>query len=180
MSVPADERRRQAALGEWAALAVLCEAPTHGWAVARRLRPDGDVGRVWSLSRPLTYRALDTLGGRGWAEPVGSERGAAGPNRTILAATAAGRSAFVAWVTSPVEHLRDVRSELLLKVVTARLNGVELGPMLAAQRDVVNRLTDGWGPGRESSHDPVALWRHESARAVSRFLDRLIDTPPGG
>ena len=176
MSVPADERRRQAALGEWAALGVLHVAPAHGWAVARRLRPDGDVGRVWSLSRPLTYRALDTLAERGLIEPVGLEPGTAGPNRTILALTAAGRSTFVEWVTTPVEHLRDVRSELLLKLVLAQLTGIDAGPMLVAQRHVVNRLTGAWSDVDESSHDPVAAWRYESAQAVVRFLDRVA--PP--
>ena len=46
-------------LGEWACLGVVAVAPTHGFAVAQRLRPEGDLGRVWSLSRALTYRALD-------------------------------------------------------------------------------------------------------------------------
>lgn len=170
MSAPADERRRQAQLGEWAALGVLAQGPTHGWAVARRLQPDGDIGRVWSLSRPLTYRALDALVGRGDAEPVGSEPGDAGPNRTILGVTAAGRAALDGWLTTPVEHLRDVRSELLLKLVFAQQAGIDVTNVLAAQRRVVDAivaarpLTDG---------DLVAAWRFEFAQAALRFLDRL-------
>ena len=53
-------------LGEWACLGVLYAGPAHGFAVAARLKPAGDVGRVWSLSRPLTYRSLDQLAGRGY------------------------------------------------------------------------------------------------------------------
>ena len=47
----------QLLLGEWACLGVLYQGPMHGFAIASRLKPDGDIGRVWSLSRPLTYRS---------------------------------------------------------------------------------------------------------------------------
>ncbi len=169
MSAPAQERRRQARLGEWAALGVLSQQPAHGWAVARRLMPDGDIGRVWSLSRPLTYRALESLAARGLVEPVSEERGGAGPNRTILGVTGAGAAALDGWLTSPVEHLRDVRSELLLKLVLAQQAGIETQAMLAAQRAIVERIASRPAP----LDDVVAIWRHESAQAVLRFLDRV-------
>ena len=47
--------------GAWAVLALTAEGPTHGFAVAKALGSDGEIGRVWSLSRPLVYRALDEL-----------------------------------------------------------------------------------------------------------------------
>ncbi len=77
-------------MGEWACLGLIYPAPTHGFAVAAHLRPNGDVGRVWSLSRPLTYRAIDQLVQRGLVQAVGEERGIAGGNRTIVAATRTG------------------------------------------------------------------------------------------
>ena len=42
-------------LGEWACLGILAEAPAHGYTVAQRLAPGGDIGRIWSVSRSLTY-----------------------------------------------------------------------------------------------------------------------------
>ena len=77
----------QLLLGEWACLGILYQAPTHGFAIVARLRPDGDVGRVWSLTRPLTYRSLEQLTHAGYVAPVGEERGTAGPNRMVLTAT---------------------------------------------------------------------------------------------
>ena len=53
--------RDELTAGEWAALALLTEEATHGFALARTMAPDGEVGRVWSLRRPLVYRALETL-----------------------------------------------------------------------------------------------------------------------
>src|SRR5262245_54123542 len=85
-------------LGEWASLGVLMKRPAHGYDVASRLSPTGDVGRVWSLSRSLTYRALDQLTQRGLVKPVGEERGKAGGNRTILALTRQGRTRLRAWL----------------------------------------------------------------------------------
>ena len=104
----------QLLLGEWACLGVLYPTPTHGFAIAARLKPNGDVGRVWSLSRALTYRSLDQLAQRDYIRPIGEEPGIAGGNRTILRATRTGRAQLRKWLATPVIHLRDLRSELLL------------------------------------------------------------------
>ena len=43
----------------WAVLGVVAEGPTHGFAVAAVLAPDGPLGQVWTLPRPMVYRELD-------------------------------------------------------------------------------------------------------------------------
>lgn len=167
-------------LGEWACLGVLYKGPSHGFAIAARLKPDADIGRVWSLSRALTYRSLDQLAARHLIEPIGEEPGTAGPNRTILAATRRGRAQFRRWLRTPVEHLRDLRSELLLKIVLAAHNGIDITDTLVAQRARVAEFIaalDATGDTRDLPCDPsvdvVHLWRRESAAAAVRFLDRL-------
>jgi DNA-binding PadR family transcriptional regulator len=160
--------------GEWAVLGILAGGPAHGFAIGRRLAPSGDVGRIWSLSRPLAYRALDVLQAQGLVEPLRSEPGA-GPHRTILRLTDDGRRRLDEWLARPVEHIRDLRSELLLKLVVCDLNGVDPCPLLRAQRDafepVFAALVEGHGP---PAADPVRVWREESARAAARFLDRML------
>ena len=158
-------------LGEWACPGILAPAPAHGFAVAARLKPDGDVGRVWSLSRALTYRALDQLTGRGFVESVGEEPGIAGGNRTILAVTRSGRAQLRRWLATPVLHLRDLRSELLLKLVIAERCGVDVGEMLQRQRAIVVDLAAAVAPADDA--DVVLLWRRETATAALRFLDQL-------
>ena len=164
-------------LGEWACLGILYQAPTHGFAIAARLRPDGDIGRVWSLSRPLTYRSLDRLVDYGYVTPIGSEPGACGPNRTVLAATRSGRARFRGWARTPVLHLRDLRSELLLKLVLADQCGIDVTAMLVEQRlrieHLAAALTHGDTAGPAEPRDVVAMWRCETAAAALRFLDRL-------
>lgn len=159
-------------LGEWACLGILGQGPAHGFAVASRLKPQADLGRIWSLSRALTYRSLDQLQRRGLVEPIGEEPGIAGGNRTVLAITPAGRVQLEGWLRAPVEHLRDLRSELLLKLALASAIGVEVDDMLRRQRARVAELAAAFDDGAAST-DPVQLWRHEFTVAALRFLDRL-------
>ncbi len=161
-------------LGEWACLGVLYPAPAHGFAIAARLKPSGDIGRVWSLSRPLTYRSLDQLAERGLVHAIGEERGIAGGTRTVLAATRPGRAQLRTWLQTPVLHLRDLRSELLLKLVLADNCRVDVSAMLAQQRGHVAELAAGLDAAASAGPaDAVAIWRSESAQAALRFLDRI-------
>jgi PadR family transcriptional regulator AphA len=163
-------------LGEWACLGILYASPAHGFALAARLKPDGDVGRVWSLSRALTYRSLAQLVERGYASEVGEEPGLAGGNRTILAATRTGRAQLRKWLNAPVSHLRDLRSELLLKIIIADICGIDIRPMLLLQRDHIERMATALTESANGavSDDVVVLWRAEASSAALRFLDRLL------
>ena len=165
-------------MGEWACLGILATGRAHGFAVAARLKPTGEVGRVWSMSRPLTYRALDQLAAHRLIRPVGEEPGIAGGNRTVLAITPRGRARLDRWLTSPVPHLRDLRSELLLKLILTELRGMDPTPLLSRQRDIVAYLAatfDDQVAGAPSA-DVVLLWRAESARAAVNFIDTLLTT----
>jgi PadR family transcriptional regulator AphA len=158
-------------LGEWACLGILYQAPTHGFAVAARLKPDADIGRIWSLSRALTYRSLDQLTVRELIQPIGEEPGIAGGIRTILTATRRGRALFRRWLHTPVDHVRDLRSELLLKIVLAAANDIDITDTIDAQRARITEFLATVDDG--DTTDIVHLWRHESAAAALRFLERL-------
>lgn len=158
-------------LGEWACLGLLCQQPAHGFAVAARLKPHTDIGRVWSMSRALTYRALEQLEVRHLIEKVGEERGIAGGNRTVFAPTAHGRAEFRRWVRRPVEHLRDLRSELLLKILLGQVNDIDMSESLTAQHDRITAFIAELDLDGEP-RDVVQLWRRESAAGALRFLER--------
>jgi DNA-binding PadR family transcriptional regulator len=168
-------RRRSEDLstGEWAVLAVVAEGPTHGFAVARALRPGGEVGRVWAMRRPLVYRTLDVLGDRELVRPAGTEESDSGPPRQRLAATEAGEARVRDWLGIPVEHVRDARSELMLKLLFLDRAGRDPAPLLAAQHE---RLSAQAGElesavaAAEGFARTLALWRLESTRAAIRFV----------
>jgi PadR family transcriptional regulator AphA len=169
--------QRELAPGEWSVLALLSEQPGHGWALAQELARGGEIGRVWAVGRPLVYRALEHLDAAGLIEPIGSERGLRGPNRTVFRATAAGREALARWLAEPVTRVRQVRSLFLLKLVLAERARLELAPLLEAQRQtiapVVRTLEERLATSAGS--DAIAArFRLETTRAVLAFIDGLL------
>lgn len=164
-------------LSDWAVLATLTEEPTHGFRLAALFAKDGDLGTVWTIQRPQIYRALEHLETWEWAETVGTEPGDAGPPRLRYAATPLGRETVERWRVTPVIHLRDARSELLLKLVFLERQRREPEPLITAQivrfravqQEYETRLAKTEGAER------VALeWRLETARAALTFLERQL------
>jgi DNA-binding PadR family transcriptional regulator len=172
---------RRLAPGEWAVLALLSEQPTHGWALSLQLGPEGELGSVWSLGRPLVYRSIDILAERGLIEPAGHEPGLRGPHRTIYRTTCAGATALMQWMEEPVEHVRDVRSLLLLKLIFAERTGLDPTPMLEAQHATIRAGVEQLEERMRSSTGSEAIllrFRLESTRAVLRFVEGLLDERP--
>jgi PadR family transcriptional regulator AphA len=164
---------RSLAPGEWAVLAVVSEGPTHGFAVAKALGPSGDIGRVWSLSRPLVYRALARLVEAGLVEKGGTEPSATGPSKTSVRATGRGRQFVRRWLHEPVDHVRDVRSLLMLKLLFLERANLDPGPLLDAQSALllpVEAALEQRADSVSGFERTLALWRLESTRAVLRFL----------
>ncbi|MEX1218688.1 MAG: hypothetical protein WEA11_09245 [Acidimicrobiales bacterium] len=174
--------RNDPALAEKVCLALVTEGPTHGWAVSGLLASEAEIGRIWSLSRPLTYRALDQLGIDGMIEKVGTAPGA-GRNRTLLAATSRGRMECTRWLEEPVLLPRDVRTELLVKFALRTRRGLGLQPLARGQREVFAPFMamkpkllpvsiEGDSELAESA-DFVDLWKREHLLAIDRFLEAI-------
>lgn len=157
-------------LADHVVLALLGEQPRHGWALVRELAPDGPIGRVWSLSRPLTYRSLEALGTRRLVRARATVPGR-GPHRTVMAVTPAGRRRTRTWLATPVEHLRDVRTVLLLKLVLAERLGLATTSLLRAQELVFVPMVTGLARAADADDaDLVDRWRSASAHAAVRFV----------
>lgn len=166
--------RKPLALADQAVLALLAERPRHGWAIVRELSLDGELGRIWTLSRPLAYRAMDNLETRRLIRATGTEAGQ-GPRRTIFAPTAMGRREVQQWLASPVEHLRDVRTKLLLKLVFHKRSGRDPRPLLREQQRALRPIFVALdAAASRPTADLVDLWRYESAESVRRFLADAI------
>jgi DNA-binding PadR family transcriptional regulator len=163
--------------GEWAVLALLAEQPIHGFAVARAMSPEGEIGRVWTMRRPLVYRAIDLLTEAGFARPVGTEPSTSGPQRIVVEATPTGREALAAWLAEPVDHVRDARSLLMLKLLFLTRSQTDQAPLLVAQRERFEALAQRLAAATDEADgfDQVLLrWRLESTTAAVRFIDGLL------
>ena len=170
--------RTERTLAEWAALGLLCESQRHGWAVARELTPNGEVGRIHSCTRPLVYRALGHLREAGLIEERGTSASEEGPERTTLAPTRRGRAAFRAWRDAPVEHVRDLRSELMLKLLFHDRAGTAPGSLLRDQASLLIRAELALERQVRSTTDfdsTLVLWRLSVVRAALGFVEALLD-----
>ncbi|MHB1474613.1 MAG: PadR family transcriptional regulator [Dermatophilaceae bacterium] len=162
----------------WAVLGVVAEGPTHGFAVAQVLGGDGPLGRVWTLPRPLVYRELGKLVERGLVAERASERSEQGPVRRIVAITPSGRRAVRRWMVEPVDHVRDMRSSLLLKLALLERSGGDPRPLLEAQRRRLQPQVAGLERLRDQAagfERVLAQWRLASSRATLQFLDATLE-----
>lgn len=168
-------RPEQLATGEWAVLALVVEASTHGFAVARALAPGAEVGRVWAMRRPLVYRTLDVLAERELVRAAGTEPSESGPPRTVLRATDAGVERVRAWLAEPVQHVRDARSELMLKLLFLDRAGCDATPLLTAQHDRFATLVRELEATEEEGFArTLTQWRLENTRAAVRFVEHML------
>jgi PadR family transcriptional regulator AphA len=176
----ADERNaggHRLSLAEWLVLCLVREEPTYGLVIAQLLDRNGSLGQIWSVPKGSVYLAVQRLEIVGLIRRVGTERSIqGGPARSLLAATPAGRAAAQAWLSTPVEHPRDVRSELMMKLALldragsdsrtlARAQLARLLPVAAALDDRL-RATTGF-------EHTLALWRREAVTVTMGFLQTL-------
>ena len=166
---------------EWIVLSLVREGPTHGNAVSRLVGPGGDLGQIWRVPRGVVYHSLDRLSGLGLIRSAGEEPSPHGPVRLLVEATEAGRAAAVSWQHRPVQHTRDIRSELLVKLALLHRSGADPHDLLVAQHELLvpiasalrDRIATATGFDRT-----LLRWRYENASATVRFLDALVLASP--
>ncbi len=166
---------------EWTVLSLVCEGLTHGNAISRLLGPDGELGRIWRVQKGVVYRCLDRLTDLGLIRSAGQEPSPHGPVRLLVEGTDAGQAAAAAWQYRPVQHTRDIRSELLVKLALLHRSDADPHDLLAAQhallvpiaRALQDRVATATGFDRT-----LLLWRYETASATVRFLEALMLPSP--
>lgn len=162
---------------DWAVLAALLEQHSHGFRIAALFAPEGELGEIWRIQRTQVYRALEHLEARGLVEAVRKEEGDAGPPRTLFAATSSGQASALRWLHTPVTHLRYGRSDLRLKIAFLIRLGLDLGPLLEAQKRVFGEILDNMQKQpqeAEGIHLVSVLWRLEMAQASLRFIEQIL------
>jgi PadR family transcriptional regulator AphA len=164
-------------LSQWAVLGLIVERRTHGWPVVRELGSGGDLGQVWTVSRGEVYRSLSLLEREQMIESWGEAPGENGPQRTIWRATSRGRTALARWLRTPASHVRDIRSEFLLKLAFLMRAGKPTNALIEQQIAALAPIMRAVAtPGDDAGYDFVlAQWRRAQAEAVDGFLKSLIN-----
>ncbi|MDN3354071.1 helix-turn-helix transcriptional regulator [Actinomadura sp. DC4] len=164
-------------LAEWLVLCLVDEEPTHGFAIASATGPEGELGRVWSLRRAVVYRGLRRLLELGLVAEAGVESTPHGPARTVMRATPEGNAAVRRWLTLPVAHVRDVRSELMVKLALLDRAGADPTDLLTAQRRAIEPIAGALRADRDRAQGfdrTLAGWRYETTVATLAFLDEVL------
>jgi len=171
---------RTLSLLELTILGLLATRPQHGFALSKELELGGEIGNVYSAHRPAIYRALSVLDSLGLVEDVATERSTRGPSRTLKQATSRGRDEVLVRVDEPVTHMRNVHTELLVKLALRDRLGLDSAEFLRRQIEVLEPL-------HEEIHkvDPCDLskgfervwstWRWEHSDAIMEFLHRIAE-----
>lgn len=99
--------------GEQAILGLLATRPMHGYEMARYFA--GDLVDICPVEQSLLYTYIRNVEQRAlvhWTEQRVGKR----PPRKVYELTAAGRTEFTHWLGEPVERMREIRLEFLLKL----------------------------------------------------------------
>jgi PadR family transcriptional regulator AphA len=170
------------ALPEWTVLVLLSQRSAHGFAVSQLTAPDGELGRIWRIPRPVVYRAMSRLVEAGFITPASVEPGL-GPQRTIYTVTPEGRRAAEQWLSTPVEHVRDIRSYLLVKLALLYRAGDDPADLLARQRatlDPIARAMQAQQAELDGFDAILMAWRRATAAAALGFLDEITPKTEAG
>ena len=167
---------RRLSLTEGLVLCLVGDGPTYGLILAGLLAPDGSLGQIWSVPKAMVYYTLQQLELLGLIRMTGEQQASRGRARSVCEITPAGRAAAEAWLSMPVDHVRDVRSELMVKLALHDRAGADSRPLVRAQLArlapaaiaLEDRLRTATGFERT-----MVLWRHEAMTAAIAFLTVL-------
>lgn len=158
-------------------LALLAEQPAHGFYLVTHFSKNSELGVVWTIQRPQVYRALEHLQTRELITPLREESGEGGPPRTVFGLTERGEIALTQWLSTPVKHLRDARSALLLKLIFLERARCDTAALLTAQRKVFQELKEVLEARLSQAEGSAYLtlqWRLEMTLAALNFIEQQL------
>lgn len=160
---------------EYLVLGALSSGPLHGYDLYQYL--EGQLGQIWTLGRSQTYALLSRMEQAGL---VSHERQAQEkrPDRKVFSLTPAGRKKFNVWVIAPVEHVRDLRLELLAKIHFLEKGDQKiLGKLIRGQQQVcrekLSRLEERKRSDSSGMERMACDFRQALARAALEWLEVL-------
>ena len=169
-----DSGERRLSLAEGLVLCLVGEGPTYGLILARLLAPDGSLGQIWSVPKAMVYYTLQQLELLGLIRMTGEQQDQPGEGSLGVRDHPGwpGGGGGVARA-APVDHVRDVRSELMVKLALHDRAGADSRPLVRAQLaqlvPAAAALDDRLRTATGFEHTLV-LWRHEAMTATMQFL----------
>lgn len=151
-------------------LVLISRGDCHGYELAKQFEVGTTLGHVLTLSRPVVYRAIKTLEARQLVRSV-EATGVRGQLKWKLKCTSSGERVVKQWLGSPVQNLRDLRTEFLTKLLLLKILNKNIQSLIKTQRHALSERINNLLA--DNSAAPISIWRREQARAALRFLDEL-------
>lgn len=168
---------------EHALLGFVYSRPMHGYQIQQRLHTTNELGLVWRLKTSQLYALLGKLEQKGYLAFT-IEPQEARPPRKIFHLTPVGQTAFLNWVSAPVEQGRAIRLEFMAKLYFARQVSPETLATLIARQLAVSLIwqekllaqIETCGPADEYQ-SLVYRFRLGQVEATQTWLEACKKTP---
>jgi DNA-binding PadR family transcriptional regulator len=155
---------RELLAGEYAVLGLLAIRPMYGYEMARYFDRD-DLIAVCPIEQSLLYTYLRNIEGRGlvsWAE----ERVGNRPPRKRFELTAEGALLIDGWLRRPVQRMREIRLELLVKLyILGQVDAPAERALLREQVEVCEHYLSGLAESPERDGFPALVQRSKQSAA---------------
>jgi DNA-binding PadR family transcriptional regulator len=132
---------------EYAVIGLLRGRPAYGYELQRQFAPGTDLGLVCPVEPAMVYAILKSLSGLELID--GEWDNGQYPPKAVYVVTPSGEDTFRRWLLRPVERMREIRLDFLLKLYFARqedkeaaidLIEAQLGACRAYRADIERQL----------------------------------------
>lgn len=151
---------------EYAVLGLLRQQPAYGYELQRQLSGGRGLARVCPVEPSMVYAILKSLSGLELID--GEWDSSTYPPRAVYATTADGDATFQRWLRQPVERLRQVRYDFMVKLYFAMQEDPAQAAGLIEQqietcKAYEREIEAGIEEADELSFDAIALQSRASA-----------------
>lgn len=156
---------------EYAVLGLLRQRPAYGYELQRQLSGGRGLARVCPVEPAMVYAIIKSLSG---LELIDGEWDRSSyPPRAVYAATPEGDATFLRWLRQPVERMRQVRHDFMVKLYFAMQEDSRLAADLVAQQIEACRayergIEEDLRLAEPASFDAIALQSKATAARSTR------------
>jgi PadR family transcriptional regulator AphA len=137
---------------EFVLLGALFSEPKHGYEIIQFLQ--SSLESTWQVSTSQLYVLLRRLEKDGLLQSRLKTQETR-PSKRIFSLSAKGKNAFLKWLRSPVEHIRDLRIEFLAKLFfSQRLSLSEGSELIEKQLTFLKKARENLKKNCEEESDP--------------------------
>lgn len=168
---------------EFALLGLLYGGPAHGYELHKHITNSDGIGIIWGIKISNLYAQLSKLENSGFIKgelQPGEDR----PARTEFHLTDKGKNEFQSWLTSLVQHPREIRQEFMLRYYFLASYKPDMLPEICAnqleecQRWLQKSNEMQLESDKDSFSHAIMEFRTSQIKSMVEWLKWIIAHPP--